>query len=125
LVHQVNQAGVRYAAGLACPFSEFVSSIRALARLTKYEPSLSHYATALMTHPVDEVRVAAAAIGSLDDTAQHAFAEDPSPAVRATLASRATELSGNVLAALQADEHLDVKRALAAALPFDQATPNT
>jgi len=97
----------------------------ALARLSKYEPSLAHYATALMTHPVDEVRVAAAAIGSLDDTAQQAFAGDPSPAVRANLASRASELSGNVLAALQADEHLDVKRALAAALRSDQATPNT
>jgi hypothetical protein len=67
----------------------------------------------------------AAAIGSLDNTTQQTFAEDPSPAVRANLASRARELDGNVLAVLQADEHLDVKRALAAALPSDRAAPNT
>ncbi len=97
----------------------------ALARVTKYEPGLAHYATTLMTHPVDEVRAAAAAIGSLDNTTQQTFAEDPSPAVRANLASRARELGGNVLVVLQADEHLDVKRALAAALPSDQAAPNT
>jgi hypothetical protein len=97
----------------------------ALARLTKYEPGLAYYAITLVTHPVDDVRAAAAAIGSLDDTTQQAFAEDPSPAVRANLASRASELRDNVLAALQTDEHLDVKRALAAALPSDQAAPNT
>jgi hypothetical protein len=97
----------------------------ALARLTKYEPGLAYYAITLITHPVDDVRAVAAAIGSLDDTTQQAFAEDPSPAVRANLASRASELRDNVLAALQTDEHLDVKRALAAALPSDQAAPNT
>jgi hypothetical protein len=55
----------------------------------------------------------AAAGAVLDVTAQQVLATDPSAQVRANLASRASELTPEIIAALQLDEHPDVKRILA------------
>ena len=87
----------------------------ALARASRYDPSLAAYITALIAHPSDEVRSVAAAVAVLDETAQRILAADPSPQVRAKLAGRARELADDVRAFLRTDTHADVIRVLATA----------
>ena len=84
-----------------------------LAMVSRYEPSFARYADALIVHPNAEVRGVAASTAVLDESAQRVLAADSSPQVRAMLASRRSGLADDVLAALQADEHPEVKRALA------------
>ena len=79
----------------------------------RYDPGLPDYRATLIAHPNAEVRAVAAAAAVLDVTAQRVLVTDPSAQVRANLASRASELVPEVIAALQSDEHPDVKRALA------------
>jgi hypothetical protein len=85
----------------------------ALALAYRYDPGLPDYRAMLIAHPNAEVRAVAAAAAVLDVTAQRVLVTDPSPQVRANLASHASELVPEVIAALRSDEHPDVKRALA------------
>ena len=87
-----------------------------LALMPKFEPNLGRYADALIVHPSIDVRTIAASMVVLDEPAQRILAADFSPQVRAALAARSRELAEDVLAALQADEHANVKRALASSL---------
>ena len=84
-----------------------------IALAYRYNPSLPDYTATLIAHPNAEVRTVAAAGAVLDVTAQQVLATDPSAQVRANLASRASELTPEIIAALQLDEHPDVKRILA------------
>jgi hypothetical protein len=86
----------------------------ALARASRAEPSLAGFATALVTHPGDQVRKAAAALAPLDETAQQILVTDPAPEVRATLGHRAPELLPEIWQRLLADPHPDVREAAAA-----------
>jgi len=79
----------------------------------RFDPGLPDHRTVLVGHPNAEVRAVAAAAAVLDVTAQRVLVTDPSAQVRANLASRAGELAPEVIAALQSDEHPDVRRALA------------
>jgi hypothetical protein len=85
-----------------------------LAMASRIDRSLTRYADALIVHPSAEVRNAAAARAVLDEPAQRILAADSSPRVRATLAGRISDLAADVQAALRADEHPQVRRALAA-----------
>ena len=85
-----------------------------LAVLPKLEPSLARYADALIVHPNAGIRTVAASIAVLDEQAQRILAADSAPQVRAALAGRSRDLAGPVVALLRADEHPDVKRAMAA-----------
>jgi len=84
-----------------------------IALVYRYDPGLPDYTTTLIGHPNAEVRAVAAAAALLDVTAQRVLVTDLSAQVRANLASRSTDLVPEVIAALQSDEHPDVKRALA------------
>jgi hypothetical protein len=97
LLHSPDPEAARYGAG-------------ALAWVSRYAPRLAPFTSALITHPTDKVRDVAAAMASLDEAAQRVLASDPSPQVRSTLASRASELADDVLSTLQADEHAQVRR---------------
>ena len=83
-----------------------------IALAYRYDPGLPDYRATLIAHPNAEVRAVAAAAAVLDVTAQRVLVTDPFAQVRANLASRASELVPDVIAALQSDEHPDVKRAL-------------
>ena len=102
LLHSPDPDASRYGAG-------------ALAWTSKYAPRLAPFTTALITHPSDEVRNVAAAMAILDEAAQRILAVDPSPQVRASLASRTGELSDDVLRTLRADQHPEVRRTLTVA----------
>ena len=86
-----------------------------LAWASRYAPRLAPFTTALITHPSDEARNVAAAMAILDEAAQRILSADPSPQVRASLASRASELAEDVLRTLRADQHPEVRRTLAMA----------
>jgi hypothetical protein len=62
-------------------------------------------------------------MANLDEAAQRILVADPSPQVRASLASRASELADDVLRTLQAEQHPEVRHALRAALK--QTTPRS
>ena len=66
----------------------------------------------------------AASTAALDDALQRNLAIDPSPNVRAALAGRGAELVGDVLTMLRADEHIQVRRALAATGHSGSDTPS-
>lgn len=83
-----------------------------MALAYRYDPGLPDYRATLIAHPNPEVRAVAAAAAVLDVTAQRVLVTDPTAQVRANLASRASELLPEVIAALRSDEHPDVKRAL-------------
>ncbi|MGO8961942.1 MAG: hypothetical protein ACLQFR_31905 [Streptosporangiaceae bacterium] len=102
LLHSPDPDASRYGAG-------------ALAWTSKYAPRLAPFTTALITHPSDEVRNVAAAMAILDEAAQRILAVDPSPQVRASLASRTGELADDVLPTLRADQHPEVRRTLTVA----------
>jgi hypothetical protein len=95
----------------------------ALALASRSQPSPATYTTALVVHPNDEVRVIAAATAALDEITQRILVADSSPQVRARLASRAPELAADILAALRADEHPDVVRALASSTAESGSKP--
>jgi hypothetical protein len=84
-----------------------------LAMVSRFDPSFTRYADALILHPSAEVRDVAASVAVLDGSTQRILAADSSPQVRAALATRGSELADDVLVTLQADEHPEVKRALA------------
>jgi hypothetical protein len=94
----------------------------ALAWASRYATRLAPFTTALITHPSTEVREIAAAMAVLDESAQQILAADPSPRVRARLATRTRELAHDVLARLLADEHAEVRRAVASAAATFQST---
>ncbi len=95
-----------------------------LAMVSRVDPTLVRYADALVVHPSAEIRAVAASAAVLDPPTQRILAADSSPQVRASLASRGGELAADVLAALQADEHPEVKRALAPSTGSDDVEPN-
>jgi hypothetical protein len=102
LVHSTDRETARYGATV-------------ISLASRSDPSLAPYTTALVIHPIDEVRtVAALSAKELDVPTQRILAADLSPMVRAALASRAVELADDVLKALRADDHVEVKRVLAA-----------
>jgi hypothetical protein len=86
-----------------------------LAWAAKYASRLAPFTTALITHPSDEVRDVAASMAALDQAAQRILAADSSLQVRASLASRASELADDVLRTLHVDQHPEVRRTLAIA----------
>lgn len=94
-----------------------------LAVAPKFEPGLARYADALIVHPNAGVRVVAASMPVLDEPAQRILAADSAPQVRAALASRGSDLADDVVAVLHADEHPDVKRAIAARPGSGRAEP--
>ena len=94
-----------------------------LALVPKFEPSLARYADALIVHPSVEVRTIAASMGTLDESAQRILTADSAPQVRAALASRSKELADDLVARFRADDHPDVKRALAAHPEPDNGKP--
>lgn len=91
----------------------------ALALASRFAPSAAAYAGALLMHPDVEVRAVAASTAALDEAAQRILATDPSPQVRTMLASRSGEITEDILAALRADKHPSVQRALAAGVVSD------
>lgn len=96
------------------------AAVLTLAR--QYDPSLPDFTTAIVSHPNTDVRAVAAARAMLSVPAQQVLVTDPSPQVRANLASRARELAPETIARLQLDEHPDVKRALAGSAQPTSAT---
>lgn len=81
----------------------------------RHGPGLPGYGPLLAGHPDRSVRMVAAGRAVLDPAIQQVLMSDPSPQVRANLASRASELDPEVVAALHSDPHPDVQRALAEA----------
>jgi len=88
----------------------------------RHDPGLLGYGAMLAGHPDKGVRAVAAGRGVLNPATQRALMTDPSPQVRANLASRASELDPEVAAALHSDQHPDVLRALAGPAVQDPGT---
>ena len=94
----------------------------ALAHASKTDPSLAGFATALVTSSSEQTRNVAAALVNLDQTTQHILAADPAPQVRVTLASRARELTPEVLNSLREDANAEVIHALTATTATEAGT---
>jgi hypothetical protein len=85
-----------------------------LALANRHGHGLPDFGPLLVGHPNTDVRAVAAGRADLGPTAQRVLMTDPSPKVRANLASRVGELDPEVVAVLSSDTHPDVRRALAA-----------
>jgi HsdM-like protein len=95
----------------------------ALALAAKCQSGLSRYSARLVAHASDEVRVVVASMAPLDEVTQRILVADSSPQVRIRLASRARELDEDIIAALSADEHPDVIKALASGRHHQAGAP--
>jgi hypothetical protein len=94
----------------------------ALAHASKTDPSLAAFATALVTSSSEQTRNVAAALVNLDQTTQHILAADPAPQVRVSLASRARELTPEVLNSLREDANAEVIQALTVTTATESGT---
>jgi hypothetical protein len=94
-----------------------VQGALAVAAIGGAAPELAQLSLVLAGHPDDDVRAQGVQSIPADNALWASLATDPSPRVRAAVARRAGELPPDVVAVLEGDPHLEVRRTIAAALP--------